>query len=84
MATEQTDATEPRSGRSLISTMFCRGPLIGNDYEVLDLQVTVATVFDIFLGLHFLVRFLGDSRGDDSLFAHLMWRTTNRRSGWHR
>jgi hypothetical protein len=34
-------------------------------------QVTVATVFKIVLGLHFLVRFLGADRGDDSLFAHL-------------
>ena len=58
--------------------------MIAVDYEVLDLQVTFATVFDIFLSLHFLVPFLGDSRGDDSLFAHLMCRTTNRPSGWHR
>ena len=32
-------------------------PLIAGDYEVLDLQVTVATVFDIFLGLHFWFAF---------------------------
>jgi len=34
-----------------------RRPVIGDDYEVLDLQVTVATVFDIFLSLHFLFAF---------------------------
>jgi len=31
--------------------------MIAVDYEVLDLQVTFATVFDIFLGLHFLFAF---------------------------
>jgi len=31
--------------------------VIGGHYEVLDLQVTVATIFDIFLSLHFLFAF---------------------------
>ena len=34
-----------------------RPAVIAADYEVLDLQVTVATIFDIFLSLHFLFAF---------------------------
>jgi len=40
-----------------METLLAAAAVIGGDYEVLDLQVTVATVFDIFLGLHFWFAF---------------------------
>ena len=74
------------AGRAGFEINVCRrGPVNGVDYEVLGLQVTVATVFGNCFGAYiFLGRFLGASNGVGAMFAHLMWRISNRRSGWHR
>ncbi len=52
---------DSRAIRTTLTTDFIRGY-----YEVLVLQVTVATIFDFCFGpTFFLVRSLGASRGDD-------------------
>jgi len=40
-----------------METLLATAAVIAVDYEVLDLQVTVGTIFDIFLSLHFLFAF---------------------------
>ena len=74
-----------RSARKLNCSFIAATSVIANDYEVLGVQVTVATVFGNCFGAYmFAGRFLGASSGVGAMFAHLMWRISNRRSGWHR
>ena len=56
----------PRSTVFDLRRVSRSGWLIATDYEVLGLQVTVATIFDFCFGpTFFLVRSLGASRGDE-------------------
>lgn len=70
---EPSDAPKSPVGREFEALFFVGDWVIADDYEVLGLQVTVATVFGNCFGAYiFAGRFLGASSGVGAMFAHLM------------